>query len=649
MKLKTLLNSCVQLVICKKFCSDENTITISNMEQIKLVIAGHIDHGKSTMIGRIMQDIGALHDDKIELLKAISKRRGMPMEWAFVLDAMRTEREQGITIQTTQVFLKTPTKSYAVIDVPGHKEFLNNMISGAASADAAILVVDAKEGVQDQTRVHSYILRWLGFDSVLVTINKMDLVNYSKERFDELRFQVNKHLKKVGIISTTILPVSARYGDGLVHRSQNMSWFTGPTLMSSLDAFWPKPMPMELPLRLPIQDIYKFDERRIIAGRIESGKLKVGDTLMFAPNNSTAKVRSIEAWGVKLPVLAASAGQCVGITLEDHIFVERGFLASHKTNPPVQTYFFRARIFWLANTPLELGRYYKLKLTTIERIVEVFKIEKVIDIFDLSEHSGNQIERNMIGEVVLHTRAMLYLDEFTFNPHLGRFVLFDGYDMVAGGLVFIDKVQELGLISYKSLQQIPSVEDHVTIENRWRANGHKSGVLWLTGLSGSGKSTLALELENILFRKGWQVCVLDGDNIRSGLSADLGYSPSDRHENIRRVGEIARLFANSGVLVITAFISPYRSDRARARALMPSLFHEIYVNASLDSCKKRDPKGLYKKANNGEIIEFTGISSPYEVPSSPEVEVNTCKQSINQSIEKMLSYIQAKFALENNE
>ncbi|AHC73910.1 sulfate adenylyltransferase subunit 1 [Candidatus Endolissoclinum faulkneri L5] len=624
------------------------TISISNIEQIKLVIAGHVDHGKSTMIGRIMQDTGKLHDDKIALLKAISKRRGMPLEWAFALDAMRAEREQGITIQTTQVFIRTATKSYVIIDVPGHKEFINNMISGAASADAAILLVDAKEGVQDQTRVHGYILHWLGFDSVLVVINKMDLVNYSKNRFDEITIQVNKHLEKMGIIPTDILPVSALYGDGLVHKSQNMPWFTGHTLMSSLETVLPKPMPMELPLRLPIQDIYTFDERRIIVGRIESGKLKVGDTLMFAPSNAITKIRSIEAWGTNLPVLAASSGQCVGITLEDHIFLERGFLASHNTDPALQTYFFRARIFWLADTPLELGRRYKLKLTTIERIVEVYKIEKVIDVFDLSEHSTSRIERNMIGEVVLHARAVLSLDEFTFNPRLGRFVLFDGYDIVAGGLVFTDKLQELGLTSSQSLQQISTVGSYVTIDNRWRANGHKSGILWLTGLSGSGKSTLALALENILFRKGWQVFVLDGDNIRSGLSADLGYSPADRYENIRRVGEIASLFANAGVLVITSFISPYRSDRARARALIPTLFHEIYVNASLDTCKKRDPKGLYKKANKGEIIEFTGISSPYEIPASPELEVNTCKQSINQSIEKMLSYIQEKFSIESD-
>ncbi len=617
---------------------------VTDLAPMKLVIVGHVDHGKSTLIGRMLHDTGSLPDGKMEAVKAMSERRGMPMEWAFVLDALQAERDQGITIDTTQIFFKTPERPYVIIDAPGHKEFLKNMVSGAASADAAILVVDAKEGVQEQTRRHGYILHLLGLDNVVVAVNKMDLVDHSKARFDEVAGEVHKYLAGMGITPAAILPVSARHGDGLANKSQNMSWFEGETLIAALDALAPKPLPVELPLRFPIQDVYKFDERRILAGRIESGKVNVGDTLLFSPSNARAKVQSIEAWSVDGPVLSASAGQSIGITLDDQLFVERGFVASHEAEPPVQTNVFRARIFWLGRAPLEVGRRYKLKLATLEHPVEVQAIERVIDVSDLSERPADRIERNEVGEVVLRARAMLSVDEFTANPRLGRFVLIDGYDMAGGGLVSMDGFHDLRRSNAPTSQNITAVETRVTTDARWAANGHKSGVLWLTGLSGAGKSTLALELEQTLFRKGWQVYVLDGDNIRFGLSADLGFAPEDREENIRRVGEVAALFARAGILVITAFISPYRSDRDRARAVAPDLFHEVYVNAGLEVCEERDPKGLYKKARKGEIPEFTGISAPYEAPEAPEVEVDTGSLSLAQSVEQLLGYVEANFS-----
>lgn len=621
---------------------------VTDLAPMKLVIVGHVDHGKSTLIGRMLHDTGSLPDGKMEAVKAMSERRGMPMEWAFVLDALQAERDQGITIDTTQIFFKTPERPYVIIDAPGHKEFLKNMVSGAASADAAILVVDAKEGVQEQTRRHGYILHLLGLDNVVVAVNKMDLVDHSQARFDEVAGEVHKYLAGMGITPAAILPVSARHGDGLANKSQNMPWFEGETLIAALDALVPKPLPVELPLRLPIQDVYKFDERRILAGRIESGKVNVGDTLLFSPSNARAKVQSIEAWSVDGPVLSASAGQSIGITLDDQLFVERGFVASHEAEPPVQTNVFRARIFWLGRAPLEVGRRYKLKLATLEHPVEVQAIERVIDVSDLSERPADRIERNEVGEVVLRARAMLSVDEFTANPRLGRFVLIDGYDMAGGGLVSMDGFHDLRRSNAPTSQNITAVETRVTTDARWAANGHKSGVLWLTGLSGAGKSTLALELEQTLFRKGWQVYVLDGDNIRFGLSADLGFAPEDREENIRRVGEVAALFARAGILVITAFISPYRSDRDRARAVAPDLFHEVYVNAGLEVCEERDPKGLYKKARKGEIPEFTGISAPYEAPEAPEVEVDTGSLSLAQSVEQLLGYVEANFSTKGN-
>lgn len=619
-----------------------------DLAPLKLVIVGHVDHGKSTLIGRMLHDTGSLPDGKAEAVKAMSERRGMPMEWAFVLDALQAERDQGITIDTTQIFFKTAARPYVIIDAPGHKEFLKNMVSGAASADAAILVVDAKDGVQEQTRRHGYILHLLGLDQVVVAVNKMDLVDYDQGRFEQVADEVRVYLTSMGITPSHILPVSARHGDGLAAIPERMPWFTGPTLIDALDSLPAKPLPVDLPLRFPIQGVYKFDERRILAGRIESGRLTVGDELLFGPTNARAKVKSIEAWGVDAPVTGASAGQSIGITLDDQLFVERGHVASHTNDPPVETNVFRARIFWLGRAPMEVGRRYKLKLATMDHPVEVQSIERVIDVGDLSERPADRIERNEVGEVILRARATLAIDPFTDNPKLGRFVLIDGYDMAGGGLVSMEGFPDQRLRNAPTSQNITAVEHRVTTDARWSANAHKSGVLWLTGLSGAGKSTLAIELEQALFRKGWQAYVLDGDNIRFGLSADLGFAPEDRAENIRRVGEVAALFARAGVLVITAFISPYREDRDRARAVAPELFHEVHVKADLAICEGRDPKGLYKKARKGEIAEFTGISAPYEEPDSAELEVDTGELSLQESVARLLGYVEANFGNNGN-
>ncbi|MEQ9139279.1 MAG: adenylyl-sulfate kinase [Thalassobaculum sp.] len=616
---------------------------------MKLVIVGHVDHGKSTLIGRLLHDTGSLPEGKVEAVRAMSERRGMPMEWAFVLDALQAERDQGITIDTTQIFFKTERRPYVIIDAPGHKEFLKNMVSGAASADAAILVVDAKDGVQEQTRRHGYILHLLGLDRVVVAVNKMDLVDHDEARFRQVAEDVRHYLAGMGIVPAHILPVSARHGDGLATLSDRMPWFEGPSLLQALDELQAKPLPVELPLRFPIQDVYKFDERRILAGRIESGRIAVGDTLLFNPTNTTARVRSIEAWAVDGPVMSASAGQSIGITLDDQLFVERGHVASHRAEPPVETNVFRARIFWLGRAPLETGRRVKLKLATMEHTVEVQAIERVIDVADLSQRPADRIERNEVGEIILRARAKLAVDPFVDNPRLGRFVLIDGYDMAGGGLVSMDGFPDQRARNEPTSQNITAVEHRVTTNARWQANGHKSGVLWLTGLSGAGKSTLAVELEQALFRKGWQAYVLDGDNIRFGLSADLGFAPEDRAENIRRVGEVAALFARAGTLVITAFISPYREDRDRARSVAPELFHEVYVKADLEVCETRDPKGLYKKARKGEISEFTGISAPYEAPVSAELEVDTGSLSLAESVERLLGYVEANFGLNGRE
>ncbi|MFZ5931517.1 MAG: adenylyl-sulfate kinase [Pseudomonadota bacterium] len=613
---------------------------------LRIVIVGHVDHGKSTLVGRLLHDTNSLPLGKVEEIRAMSDRRGMPFEYAFLMDALQAERDQGITIDTSQIWFNSDKRNYVIIDAPGHKEFLKNMITGAAQSDAALLIIDAVEGVREQSRRHGYLLHLLGIRQVAVAINKMDLVNYSQARFDEIAAEYRAYLTELGVAPTFILPVSAREGENIVTRSNAMQWYDGPTVVGALDCFVSEPLSSELPLRLPVQDVYKFDERRIIAGRIESGRVTVGDEIMFSPSNKTARVKSLEVWPETLAKPAfATAGYSVGMTLDEQIFVERGDTISHVRNAPIETDVFRARLFWLGHEPLSIGKTYKLKLNTTEAQVQVQKIEAVIDTGDLSSAAASQVERNQVAEVVLRSRRMVALDAFNDMPATGRFVLVDDYDIAGGGIISMEGYADQRQLITQRSTNIVKVEQGVSDDERARMNGHRGGVIWFTGLSGAGKSTLSVELERRLFEKGYSVYVLDGDNIRFGLNANLGFSPEDRSENIRRVGEVAALFARAGMIALTAFISPYRSDRDRARAAAPGRFHEIYVQADVATCESRDPKGLYEKARRGEIKEFTGISAPYEAPETPELVVDTARHSIEECVSQLIAYVEANFSL----
>lgn len=614
---------------------------------LKIVVIGHVDHGKSTVVGRLLHETGSLPDGKLDAIRQMSARRGMPFEWAFLMDALQAERDQGITIDTTQIRFKTTAREYLLIDAPGHKEFLKNMVTGAASADAAILVVDAHDGIQEQTRRHAYLLHVLGIRKIVALVNKMDLVGYAASRFAEVRRDLLAYLSALGLAvdGIAVVPVSARQGDGVAARSAEMPWYDGPTALTALDALPQSAAIPDLPLRLPVQDIYKFDERRIIAGRIEAGRLQVGDTLLFSPSNKTARVATIESWSAPSKI-AASAGQSIGITLDEQIFVERGQVASHVEAPPVLSNVFRARLFWLGHHPLHVGARCRVKLLTSDVEAHVEKIERVIDTTDLSERPGEAVERNAVGEIVLRTHGLVALDEFTASPRTGRFVLVENHTIVGGGIVSLEGYPDQRILRTVKSKNLTPVENRVALADRWRSHGHRSGIIWLTGLSGAGKSTLAVELERVLFGKGYQVAVLDGDNVRYGLNADLGFSPADRIENIRRVGEVAALMARTGIIVVTAFISPYLVDREKVRSAHPDLFHEIYVAAPLAICEARDAKGLYRKARAGEIAEFTGISAPYEPPPAPELVLDTGQQTVEQSLARLVSYVESHFVLD---
>jgi bifunctional enzyme CysN/CysC len=613
---------------------------------LRIVIVGHVDHGKSTLVGRLFHDTGSLPEGKYEAIKAMSEKRGVPFEWAFLMDALQAERDQGITIDTSQIWFKTDARDYTIIDAPGHKEFLKNMITGAAQSDAALLIIDAAEGVREQSRRHGYLLHLMGIRQVAVAVNKMDLAGYDERAFRNIEREYRDYLHSIGVEPTFVIPVSAREGDNIVAQSARMGWYTGPTVVRALDSFQPSAADVDSPLRFPVQDVYKFDQRRIIAGRIDAGRIRVGDEIIFSPSNKTARVRTIEAWSSipgAQPPLEAEAGQSVGITLDEQIFVERGEVVSHIEHAPVETDVFRARIFWLGHEPLIQGKSFKLKLGTLEAPVTVQSIERIIDTTDLSNASANQVERNQVAEVVLRSRRMLALDEFQSFPKTGRFVLVDKYDIAGGGIISMEGyADQRGLITARGTN-ITRVEHGITSEARAFRNGHKGGVLWFTGLSGAGKSTLAVALEKRLFEKGYSVYVLDGDNVRHGLNANLGFSPEDRAENIRRVGEVAALFERAGLIAITSFISPYRSDRDRARAAAGDGFHEIYVKADLATCETRDPKGLYRKARAGEIKEFTGISAPYEAPENPELVIDTAATPLEECLAELAGYVEAKF------
>lgn len=626
-----------------------------NSRRLRVVFVGHVDHGKSTLIGRIFYDTNSLPDGKIEQVKAACKEEGMDFEYAFLLDALLEEQAQNITIDTTQKEFRTDKRPYVIIDAPGHKEFLKNMITGAASADAAVLLIAANEGVREQSKRHGYLLSLLGIKQVVVAVNKMDLVDYSQEVFEQVVKDYSAFLKEIGLEARTFVPISARNGYNVaLHNGSDaeqtsnpksatcsaMPWYTGPTITGMLDTFEP-PKPLnDLPLRFPIQDIYRFDERRILAGRVEAGSLKVGDTLIFSPGNKSAKIASIENWNAPAKT-TATAGESIGITLDEQIFVERGHIGSHEVDSPIESNRFKARLFWMGKTNLTVGERYKLKLTTQELDAEVVSIERIIDASSLDVLSGERgyIARNDVAEITIQTRGALAFDNADRNALMGRFVIMHQHNVAGGGIIFGGIYTDRTKV--KS-QNIFWSEGTTTNAKRALRNGHKGAVVWLTGLSGSGKSTISHAIERELFNLNMHTYILDGDNIRHGLNANLGFSPEDREENIRRIAEVARLMADAGIVVVTAFISPYQADRRKARAIACENgidFYEVYVDTPISVCEQRDPKGLYKKARSGEIKQFTGIDAPYEAPDSAEVTIHTDKQSVSESASQILEFL----------
>ncbi|HTO60531.1 MAG TPA: adenylyl-sulfate kinase [Bradyrhizobium sp.] len=603
--------------------------------QVRIVIVGHVDHGKSTLVGRLLHETGSLPEGKLEMLKAVSARRGMPFEWSFLLDALQTERDQGITIDTTQIRFRTNARDVVLIDAPGHAEFLRNMITGASQADGAVLIIDALEGVRDQTRRHGYLLHLLGIRQVVVVVNKMDRVDFAASRFAEISDEISAHLTGLGVNPAAIIPISARDGDGVKIHTPRIGWYRGPSVVEALDALEPA-RPLEaLPLRLPVQAIYKFDDRRIVAGRIESGSLAAGEEIVIMPAGKIAKIKTVESWPVTPLTARQGAGRSVGITLDRELFVERGDVIAHVGQSPSDTRRLRARIFWLHDKPLAVGAAILVRLGTREARAVVVAIDKAVDPGELSSVENAAIGRNHVGEIDISLAQPIAADAYANNPRLGRLVIELNGRIAGGGLVLsVDAARRAVPVD------IVPVESALRLDERSARYRHNGAVVWLTGLPGAGKSTLARALERRLFSRGGSPILLDGDTLRAGLNGDLGFSPEDRSENIRRIAEVATHLARNGHIAIVAAVSPSRDDRASARRIADTAFREIYVATPAEVCEERDPKGHYAKARAGALKGFTGIGNDYQPPETSELAIDTSTRPLTEAtdeIERMLA------------
>ncbi len=593
-------------------------------EQMNIVIVGHVDHGKSTVLGRLLADTGSLPEGKLEAVRKECQRTGKPFEYAFLLDALSDEQDQGITIDTARSFFKTKKRDYIIIDAPGHIEFLKNMISGAARAEAATLVIDAKEGVRENSRRHGYILSMLGIKQVIVCVNKMDLAKYSEDHFNQIKNEFTSFLKSIGSVTPQqFIPVSAVNGENLAIRSEKMTWYKGPTLLESLDAFTKAPPKSDRSLRMPVQAVYKFvsqgDDRRIIAGRIESGKAKVGDKVVFLPSGKTSTIKSIEAFNAPSRSEIES-GWSTGFTLSEEIFVTRGEIMSHESTPPLVSTRFRANLIWLGKKPLVAGRDYKLKIHTQAQPVRLHKINKVIDASEAgSTLDKKEVGRHDVADVVLESRQPIAFDSIAEGEATGRFVLVDGYDIAGGGIITsAEKDHQENLRAQAQLRDFHWIPGGVSQESRAERFGHKPALLMFLGKHGVGKHKYARAVEKALFDKGLNAYMLDGSNILIGVDADLVWVESTQQELVRRFAEVAHILLEAGQLVVSTTNAIGLADVAAVQALVPD-FPVIAIEIEPGDKKLRSGDiHLHGRESEDEVIrQISDVLSKFKITQSP--------------------------------
>lgn len=576
-----------------------------------IVIVGHVDHGKSTIIGRLLADTGTLPEGRLEQIKDLCARTAKPFEYAFLLDALKDERSQGITIDAARVFFRTPKRRYLILDAPGHVEFLKNMVTGAARAEAALLVLDAGEGIQENTRRHAYLLSMLGVRQIAVVVNKMDLVGRRQEAFDAFARDLTAFLGSIGLEPAAIIPVIGRDGDNLAMRSESMSWYTGPTVLEALDAFRSQGEAVDGPFRMPVQAVFKFtndgDDRRIVAGTIDSGRLRVGDEVVFHPSGKRTRVKSLEGFNRVAPSVVG-AGESAGFTLAQQIYVTRGELATLAHEPqPVTATRIRASIFWLGARPLELGRNYALKLGTTRVSVHLEHIERVLDASTLAaDTTRTSVLRNEVADCVLKLRHPIAFDRASDLAATSRFVLVDNFNISGGGVV---------------REALHSGEPRATSTHAGGAITLRPSVLWLTGQPGTGKSAVARWLAGSAERAGTKVELLDDETI--GALFPAGGSRAEQDLRVRRIAWLASRLEAHGAVVIVAIGSPDEEARRFARSLATD-FVEIHLHASPETLTSRR----------------AAVEQAYEVPVQPELRLDTGRLSVDESGAEVLAWLE---------
>jgi bifunctional enzyme CysN/CysC len=607
-------------------------------ETLRFITCGSVDDGKSTLIGRLLWDSKLVFEDQLSALAKDSSRwgtQGDKMDYALLLDGLQAEREQGITIDVAYRFFATPDRRFIVADTPGHEQYTRNMATGASTSDLAVLVINAKKGLLVQTHRHARIVALLGIRHLVMAVNKMDLINWDQAVFQQIVSDFQPLVKELGFESFQAVPISALEGDNIIERSNVAPWYTGPALLSYLENVDVTRHEGDQPFRMPVQYVNRPNQDfRGFAGRVASGVVRPGDRIRVVPGGVETSIKSIVVWQGELP--EARTEQSITLCLEDEIDVTRGCVISAASEPVAQSDQFEARLLGLSEHALVPGRSYLLKLHTSQAVATITAIKHVVDVKDGHHLAAKQLSMNDIGVVNISTDRLLPFENYDKNRRLGSFILVDRHTNQTVGAGMIDfSLRRAANIHWQAFKVDKSVRANQKLQ--------APACLWFTGLSGSGKSTIANLLEQRLVSEGKHTYLLDGDNVRHGLNRDLGFTEADRVENLRRVSEVARLFVDSGLIVLVSFISPFRGERELARShFEQGEFLEVFVDTPIEECERRDTKGLYAKAHRGELINFTGVDSPYEPPESPEVHLHTTKETPEECVSRILDALRIR-------
>ena len=606
----------------------------ASLDLLRFITCGSVDDGKSTLIGRMLYESQMIFDDQVASLKKDSQKHGTQgeeIDFALLVDGLSAEREQGITIDVAYRFFSSSKRKFIVADTPGHEQYTRNMATGASTADLAILLVDARNGVMTQTKRHSFIVSLLGIKKVILAINKMDLVNYDQKTYQQIDQNYRSFAKNLNFEHIQSIPISALEGDNVYEKSKMMKWYSEKTLFSYLETV-KVAASKSSKFILPVQRVNRPNlDFRGYSGTIASGNIKVGEEIRTVPSNQKAKVKEIFI-GDK-SIKSSSDRQSITLTLNKEIDISRGDIICKKDSIVESADQFNINMIWMSEENCFPGRSYIAKIHNNSSSIKILDIKKIYNVNTLEHSPGKQLDLNDVAEVTVSLNKNVPFMSYQENKNMGSMIIIDPISNQTIGVGMIN-------FALRRARNIHLQSLSITKELREKMNGHKGQVLWLTGLSGSGKSTIANALEKQLYAEGKKTYVLDGDNIRHGLNKDLGFTDKDRVENIRRVAEVAKLMCDAGLIVITAFISPFRAEREMARSLFQSgEYKEIFISTPLKIAEQRDPKGLYKKARSGEIPNFTGINSPYERPIKPELTIDTSKTSVAQSVKKILGII----------